>query len=186
LAAELGHLAIPKALDISRPQDVESTCKEIRNKHGAVSVIVNNAGVLSNHKLEKTSSEEWRKIMSVNLDGAFHLSRQCLPDMKAQKWGRIVNSSSLAAKTGGLTAGTAYTVSKGGLSALTLSVAREAAPFRVTVNAVTPAYIKTPMITDFLTDEQKHDLLQQIPVGRFCEAEEVAHLIHFLASSLEE
>lgn len=87
-------------------------------------------------------------------------------------------------KTGGLTAGTSYTVSKGGITALTLSIAREAAPYGVTANGVAPAYIKTPMITDFLDQEQQQALLEQIPVGRFCEAEEVAHVVKFLVSPL--
>lgn len=104
--------------------------------------------------------------------------------MKDSGWGRIVNISLLAMKTGGLTAGTSYTASKGGITALTLSIARESAPFGVTANAIAPAYIKTPMITDFLDDQQQQRLLEQIPVGRFCEPEEVAHVVTFLVSPL--
>ena len=100
--------------------------------------------------------------------------------MKEMRWGRIVNICSLAMKTGGLTAGTAYTASKGGMAALTFSLAREFAPFGITVNGISPAYIKTPMITDFLTTEQQRRLLEQIPVGRFCEPEEVANVVRFL------
>ncbi len=141
-----------------------------------MSVLVNNAGVLSNNKAEATSAEEWRRILAVNLDGAFYLSREFVPGMKQMRWGRIVNICSLAMKTGGLTAGTAYTASKGGMAALTFSLARELASFGVTVNGVAPAYIKTPMITDFLSSAQQARLLEQIPVGRFCEPEEVAHV----------
>ena len=184
LAGELGDLAIPIALDISNSQTVMDVCGTIRKAHGDVSVLVNNAGVLSNSKLTETSDEEWHRIMSVNLDGAFYLCREWLPSMKAQQWGRIINISSLAMKTGGLTAGTTYTTSKGAITALTLSIARESAPYGVTANGIAPAYIKTPMITDFLTEEQKSELLNQIPVGRFCEAEEVAHVVRFLASPL--
>ncbi len=147
-------------------------------------MLVNNAGLLSNSKLCETSDDEWRRLLSVNLDGAFYLARAVLPDMKKRGWGRIVNISSLAMKTGGLTAGTSYTASKGGLTALTLSIAREAAPFGVTANGVAPAYIKTPMITDFLDEAQQAHLLEQIPVGRFCEAQEVAHVVRFLVSPL--
>jgi 3-oxoacyl-[acyl-carrier protein] reductase len=145
---------------------------------------VNNAGVLSNNKAEATTVEEWRRILWINLDGAFFLSREFLPGMKELRWGRIVNVCSLAMKTGGLTAGTAYTASKGGLAALTFSLARESAPFGVTVNGISPAYIKTPMITDFLPAAQQQRLLEQIPVGRFCEPEEVANVVRFLASPL--
>jgi 3-oxoacyl-[acyl-carrier protein] reductase len=86
--------------------------------------------------------------------------------MKARRWGRIVNTCSLAAKTGGLTAGTAYAVSKGALTSLTFSLARELAPFGVTVNGISPAYVKTPMVTEQLTEAQRQALIAQIPVGR--------------------
>ena len=184
LAGSMSKEVYPERLDISRPEAVASACERIRQSHGEVSVLVNNAGVLSNDKLADTSDDEWRRILSVNLDGAFYLCRQWLPGMKRSGWGRIVNISSLAVKTGGLTAGTAYTASKGALSALTFSIARETAPYGVTANAVAPAYIKTPMITDFLAQEQQRHLLDQIPVGRFCEAEEVAHVVRFLVSPL--
>ena len=122
--------------------------------------------------------------MSVNLDGAFYMSRELLPAMKAKKWGRIVNICSLAAKTGGITAGTAYTTSKGGMTALTFSLAREAAADGVTVNGISPAYINTPMVTEQLTEVQRQELLNSIPVKRFCESDEVAHVVSFLTSPM--
>jgi 3-oxoacyl-[acyl-carrier protein] reductase len=184
VASEMGGGAIPVALDISRPEMVGRVCASIRQQHGQVSVLVNNAGVLSNDKLAETSDDEWHRILSTNLDGAFYLCREWLPGMKNRQWGRIVNVGSLAMKTGGLTAGTAYTASKGALAALTLSIARESASYGVTANGIAPAYIKTPMITDFLSEDQQKELLSQIPVGRFCEAEEVAHVVRFLISPL--
>jgi 3-oxoacyl-[acyl-carrier protein] reductase len=147
-------------------------------------VLVNNAGILSNHKIEATDAAEWRKVMAANLDGAMYWAQCVVPAMKARRWGRIVNTSSLAAKTGGLTAGTAYSVSKGAMSALTFSLARELAAFGVTANAVAPAYVKTPMVTEQLTEAQRQALIAQIPVGRFCEPEEFAHAVRFLASPL--
>ena len=104
--------------------------------------------------------------------------------MKDMGWGRIINICSVAMKTGGLTAGTAYTTSKGAMAALTFSLAREFAPYGITVNGISPAYIKTPMITEFLTPDQQSKLLEQIPAGRFCEAKEVAHVVRFLTSPL--
>jgi 3-oxoacyl-[acyl-carrier protein] reductase len=181
-AEALGSAAIPVALDISSSEQIKAATQEIRQQHGEVSVLVNNAGLLSNNKLSETDDAEWRKLLSVNLDGAFYLCREWLESMKARGWGRIVNISSLAMKTGGLTAGTSYTTSKGGLTALTLSIAREAAAHGVTANGIAPAYIRTPMITDFLSEDQQQRLLEQIPVGRFCEPEEVAHVVSFLVS----
>src|SRR5687767_14319847 len=166
--------------DVSDPEAV----REAIAKVGQVDVLVNNAGILSNNKAEATTPEEWRKVLAANLDGAFYLSREVIPGMKARRWGRIVNTCSLAAKTGGLTAGTAYSVSKGALTSLTFSLARELAPFGVTVNGISPAYVRTPMVTEQLTEAQRQALLAQIPVGRFCEPEEFAHVVRFLVSPL--
>lgn len=184
LAQEIGEHAHPLVLDVSDPADVTEGCGRIRRNFGDISVLVNNAGILSNNKVVETTAEEWRRVMAVNLDGAFYLSREWLPAMKTQEWGRIINVCSLAMKTGGLTAGTAYTSSKGALASLTFSLAREFARFGITVNGISPAYIKTPMVTEFLSAEQQQQLLNQIPVGRFCEAEEVAHAVGFLVSPL--
>ncbi len=170
--------------DIRDAAAVSAAHTHIAEKFGAVDILVNNAGILSNNKIEATSDEEWRRVLGVNLDGAFYWSRAVLPAMKTRKWGRIINVSSLAAKTGGLTAGTAYSVSKGAMSALTFSLARESAAFGVTVNAISPAYVKTPMVTEGLSEAQRVALLATIPVGRFCEPEEFAHVVRFLASPL--
>ncbi len=184
LAQDIGRGSYPLALDVADSQKVAEACATIRQELGQVSVLVNNAGVLSNHKAAETADDEWRHILAVNLDGAFYLCREWLPGMKTERWGRIINVCSLAMKTGGITAGTAYTASKGALASLTFSLAREAASYGVTVNGIAPAYIKTPMVMDQLTEDQRRQLLDQIPVGRFCEAEEVAHVVRFLVSPL--
>lgn len=175
-------LAVP--CDIRDPADVARAHQMVTEAFGPVAVLVNNAGVLSNHKVEATALEEWRQVMAVNLDGALFWSQRVVPGMKAARWGRIVNVGSLASKTGGLTAGTAYSVSKGALAALTFSLARELAGHGVTANAIAPAYVRTPMVTEQLTEAQRQALLQQIPVGRFCEPEEFAHVVSFLVSPL--
>jgi 3-oxoacyl-[acyl-carrier protein] reductase len=166
LCNQLGEAAIPVPLDVSDPDRVAVVSAAIRADHGEVDILSNNAGILSNNKAAETTPAVW------------------LPGMKARGWGRIVNMCSLAMKTGGLTAGTAYTASKGGMAALTLSLARESAAHGVTVNAIAPAYIKTPMITEQLSEAQREQLLLQIPVGRFCEPEEVAFLVCYLISPL--
>jgi 3-oxoacyl-[acyl-carrier protein] reductase len=184
LASELGKEAQSLTADVSDAASCDDTIAEIERTAGPVDILVNNAGVLSNHKAAETTPEEWRRVLSVNLDGAFYLSRRVLPGMKSRRFGRIVNVCSLAMKSGGLTAGTAYTASKGALAALTFSLAREAAPFGVTVNAISPAYVKTPMVTEQLSETQRKALLAQIPVGRFCEPEEFAHCVAFLVAPL--
>jgi 3-oxoacyl-[acyl-carrier protein] reductase len=180
LAAELDGMALP--LDIGDETAVADGMTALPADWLGIDILVNNAGILTNNKAAATSAEEWRKVLAVNLDGAFYMSKACLPAMRAKGWGRIVNICSLAMKTGGLTAGTAYTTSKSALGGLTFSFARETARDGITVNGIAPAYILTPMVTEQLTQAQRDRLLAQIPVGRFCEASEVAHVAAFLAS----
>lgn len=184
LADELGPAARAFSFDISDPEQVRLGHAAIVEALGEVDILLNNAGILSNNKSVSTSTDEWRHVLGVNLDGAFFFARQVIPAMKQRRHGRIITTTSLAAKTGGLTAGTAYSVSKGALASLTFSLARELASFGITANGISPAYVKTPMITEQLTEEQRQKLLKEIPVGRFCEPEEFAHVVRFLASPL--
>lgn len=183
-AAGIGAAARGFGFDVSDAAAAETAFRKIESELGPVDVLINNAGILSNNKVAETTPDEWRRVLAVNLDGAFYLSRLAVPGMKSRKRGRIVNTCSLAMKSGGLTAGTAYTTSKGALAALTFSLARETASFGVTVNAIAPAYIRTPMVEEQLTQAQRDALLKQIPVGRFCEPEEFAHCVRFFLSPL--
>jgi 3-oxoacyl-[acyl-carrier protein] reductase len=171
-------------VDITDPGAIEAAIGDLQTEIGGVDILVNNAGILSNNKSQTTTTEEWRKVIEVNLNGMFYLSKAVIPGMKGKAWGRIVNVSSLAAQTGGITAGTAYSTSKGGVISLTRSLAAETAGFGITVNAIAPAYVKTPMVTEQLTEEQRQRILEKIPVGRFCEPEEFAHVVRFLVSPL--
>lgn len=184
LSQTWGENVYPLTVDISDFSKVETAYADTAKDFGAVDVLVNNAGILSNNKVRNTSAKEWRMVMGANLDGAFYLSQLVVPTMLERGWGRIINTCSMASKTGGVTAGTAYSTSKGALTSLTFSLARELAPHGITVNGLAPAYVKTKMIEEGLTEAQRQELLKLIPVGRFCEPEEVAHVVRFLVSPL--
>ncbi len=175
-------MAVP--CDVSDPAAVRDALQKVEASLGPVDVLVNNATVDSLDRIEATADSEWRRVLAVNLDGAFHWSRAVVPGMKQRGWGRIVNVTSLAARLGGSGAGTAYATSKGALAALTVALAREVAAHGVTVNGVAPACVKTPAVTEGLNEAQRRQLLAQIPVGRFCEPEEFAHAVRFLVSPL--
>lgn len=184
LLTELKGEVFPIAFDVGDPVQIEDSLKKITEEFGSIDILVNNAGILSNNKSQTTTPEEWRKIHRINLDGAFYLSKAVIPSMKEKKWGRIINTCSLAGKNGGLTAGTAYSTSKGAMIALTFSLAVETAGDGITVNGIAPAYVRTPMIMEQLTEAQRNEVLEKIPVHRFCEPEEFAHVVRFLADPL--
>ncbi len=183
-ATQFGERAHAYSFDISNYAAVQEAMGRIQREVGDIDILVNNAGILSNHKALETTPEEWHQVLSVNVDGAFYLSQAVIPAMREKKWGRIINVASFAAKSGGITAGTAYSVSKGALISLTFSLAAETAADGITVNAIAPAYVKTPMVTRQLTEEQRAAVIAKIPVHRYCEPEEFAHVVQFLASPL--
>lgn len=168
-------------MDVSNITEVHAACDAIEQQFGSIDVCVNNAGFLQYANCEETTAALWHKTLSINLDGVFFVSQRVAPGMKARGFGRIVNVSSLGAKSGGLSPMPAYAASKGGVSSLTFSFAREYAPFGVTCNAIAPTFVKTQMLTEQVSAERQAELRQKIPVGRFCELEEFAHAVLFLA-----
>lgn len=173
-----------RIVDLSDTAAVSAMAADVLAQFGRIDILVNNAGILSNAKIAATSLQEWHRVQGVNVDAAFLLVQAFLPAMRAARWGRVINMSSYAAKSGGLTAGTAYSVSKTAMIGLTYSIAREVAGEGVTSNAVAPAYVMSPMVSEQLSEAQRQAQLAVIPVGRFCEPEEVAHAVMFLASPL--
>ena len=184
LAASLDVDTFIAALDVSDPDAVSREYERITKEFAPVDVLVNCAGILSNNKLLATSPEEWRRVMAVNLDSALYWSQAVVTSMKDNGFGRIINICSYAWKAGGLTAGTAYTASKGGMVSLTFSIALEFAGTGITVNGIAPCYVMTPMVSEQLTQEQRDATMELLPVKRFCAPEEVAHAVRFLASPL--
>lgn len=173
----------PISFDPSNQELVKEAIEKIQEEFHPVYVLINNNVVLSNTLAEDTSFEDWRESFSQNVDSAFLVSRALLPTMRKRKWGRIVNTCSLAGKTGGVTTGIAYSTTKGALQTLTFALAREVAKDGITVNGIAPAYIRHPTV-DTYPREMIDMLLRYIPVGRLCEPEEYAFTVKFLISPL--
>jgi 3-oxoacyl-[acyl-carrier protein] reductase len=182
--AACGERAFALPMDVTDAAAIERACGAVEERWGRIDVCVNNAGILSYADCEQTTPELWRKVLAVNLDGALFVSQRVVRGMKARGYGRIVNVASFAAKTGGLSPAPAYAASKGALLTLTYSFARQYAPFGITCNAIAPAFVKTQMVTDQLSEARRQELQKLIPVGRFCEPEEFAHCVLFLAHPL--
>ena len=184
LAESLSSPSMGLSINICDEKAVDEGVKKVVEKFGTVNVLINVAGILSNNKIQETSTSEWNKVMNVNVTGTFLMTKFVVPHMISQKWGRIVNLSSWAWKSGGLTAGTVYTTSKGAVTSFTFSVARQYADKGITCNAIAPCYVMSKMVSEQLTAKQRAELLEKIPVHRFCEPEEIAHCTRFLVHDM--
>jgi 3-oxoacyl-[acyl-carrier protein] reductase len=171
-------------IDVSLGQEIEAGVEAISVHFGRpISILVNNAGdVFATSPLDEMEEELWDKVMAVNLRGAFLCAKYCIPGMKAVGGGRIINITSISARTGGGAGAAHYVASKGGLEALTRAMAVELAPHNITVNGVAPGVIYTPIHERTNTPETLEKLRQVIPLARLGEPEEVARIISFLAS----
>jgi len=183
LAAKGGEV-LPTKVDVSSSTEVKSAVEAITAHFGApVSILVNCAGdIIATAPIEQMPEELWDKVMATNLKGAFMCARYCIPGMKTVPGGRIINISSISARSGGGPGAAHYAVSKAGLEALTRALAKELAPFNVTVNAVAPGVVYTPIHERFNTPESLEKLRQSIPLARVGSPAEVAGVVSFLAS----
>jgi 3-oxoacyl-[acyl-carrier protein] reductase len=183
-AAELksfGIKAIGIRLDVSKSDEVEKAFEEIRKEFQRIDILVNNAGITNDGLLLRMKEEAWDSVMDTNLKGVFLCSREAIKDMISQKYGRIVNITSVAAFMGN--PGQAnYSASKAGIVGFTKTIAKEYANRNITVNAVAPGFIQTAM-TDVLKDNIKEEMKKLIPLGRFGIVKDIAHAVIFLASS---
>ncbi len=161
-------------------QAVENAFDGIKSRHGKLDILVNNAGISRDGLVLRMKDEEWLQTLAVNLNGAFFCSRAAARLMLKAKWGRIVNISSVVGEMGN--AGQVpYVSSKAGLIGMTKALAKELASRNVTVNAITPGFIETDM-TAALDEKLRDEHMKAIPLGRYGQAEEVAHLVNFLTS----
>ncbi len=180
-AAELGgdHVCVP--CDLSNPEDVEKLIPAaVEALGGKLDILVNNAGITRDNLAMRMKDEEWDAVISVNLEAAFRLMRAaCRPMMKA-KFGRIITITSVVGQTGN-PGQVNYAAAKGGLVAMSKSLAQELAGRGITVNCVAPGFIRTAM-TEVLPDAQKEALNSRIPMGRMGEGEDIGAAVAYFAS----
>ena len=178
--ASSGGQAAAFALDVSSEESIKEGAKAVLAQFGKVEVLVNNAGITRDGLMMAMKRPDWDDVLATNLTGAFLLTQALLRPMLKNRWGRIVYISSVVGRTG--QAGQVnYAASKAGLIGLTRSLAREVASRGITVNAVAPGYIETPM-TAVLDEKQRTAMMAAIPLGRPGTDAEIAQSVRFLAS----
>ena len=185
VAREMGSPGVAATVDVADPESVRALFREV----GAVDILINGAGVAPTAPLVKTTDEQWRQAIDVNLGGSFHCLREALPAMAAAGWGRVVNIASIAGKTG-MPYIAAYAASKHGVLGLTKVAALECAARGITVNAVCPGYVDTPMTDESVRRivaktgvpeaDVRRRLAESSPQKRLYTVDEVAALVLFL------
>lgn len=178
-----GGTAMTAVGDIADWEAVTGMCAQVHDTYGGLHILVNNAGIIRRGTLETMRLEDWHEVLGVNLTGTFYCCRAAAPYMRQAGWGRIINVASIAGKMGDIASAPGYGPSKAGVIALAKTLARELAPWGITVNAVAPHAIETEMTAGW-TPQQRAALVAQIPLGRLGTIEEVAEAVTFLVSPL--
>jgi 3-oxoacyl-[acyl-carrier protein] reductase len=177
---EMGRRSLAIQADVSQAEQVDAMVKQVIEEFGRIDILVNNAGITRDNLLLRLKEEDWDAVMSTNLKGVFLCTKAVTRQMMKQRFGRIINISSVVGLIGN--PGQAnYVAAKAGVIGLTKTAARELASRGITVNAIAPGFIETDM-TAVLGEETREQMLGQIPLGRFGSAEDVAGAVAFLAS----
>jgi 3-oxoacyl-[acyl-carrier protein] reductase len=180
----LGGKATPVQFDISHVTETQTAIENIIKEKKKISILVNNAGITCDGLLLRYSIEDWDRVLSTNLRGAFVTSQSVIRNMMKERKGSIINMSSIVGVIGN-PGQAAYCAAKAGLIGLTKSMAKELASRNIRVNAIAPGFINTEM-TDKLTSDQKEALTKNIPLGRVGTAEEIANTVLYLASDASQ
>ncbi len=175
-----GGQAAAFKMNVTDEDNIKQVLKQVVEQFGRLEILVNNAGVTRDQLMMRMKRADWDLVIGINLTGVFLCTQAAVPTMLKQRWGRIVNISSINGQMG--QAGQAnYSASKAGVIGLTKATAREVAPRGITANAVAPGYIETPM-TEVLSAELKETMLKMVPLGRIGTPQDVANAVRFLAS----
>lgn len=177
---ELGVKAVAVKADTGNQEQVETMVKQVEESLGRIEILVNNAGITRDNLLIRMNEDDWDQVMQTNLKGAFLTTKAVVRGMMKNRYGKIINISSVVGVMGN--AGQAnYSASKAGLIGLTKSTAKELASRGIRVNAIAPGFIKTDM-TDALKEDVIQEMLKSIPLGYLAEPKEISNLVNFLAS----
>lgn len=176
----LGNSGRGVVLDIASEESVQTVIKDIQGAEGAVSILVNNAGITRDNLLLRMKAEEWDDVIGTNLSGVYRVSKACLRGMMKAKRGRMINIASVIGIMGN--PGQAnYAAAKAGIIGFSKSLAREVGSRNITINVIAPGFIDTDM-TRVLADQQREAMLQQVPLGKLGEPQNIADAVVFLAS----
>ena len=166
--------------DVSQLDQVEKMINQVDETWGGIDILINNAGIIDDNLLIRMSIEAWDRVIATNLNGTFYCTRAVIRNMIKQRWGRIINIGSVVGIRGNIGQSN-YSASKAAIIGFTKSLAKEVAKRGVTVNTVTPGYISTDTV-DTLPQKTKDTIMTWIPQGHFGEADDIAHLVAFIAS----
>ena len=171
---------LTEQFDISKHEKIEEFIEKVFSSLGGLDILVNNAGITKDNLSLRMKSEEWQKVIDINLTSTFYLCKSAIKKMLKNKFGRIVNVTSIVGHTGNIGQGN-YSASKAGVVAMSKSLAIEYAKKNITVNCVSPGFIKTNM-TDNISEKFKSELISRIPMNRLGSGEDISNTIAFLSS----
>jgi 3-oxoacyl-[acyl-carrier protein] reductase len=177
---KMGVKSLPLKMNVADPAEVDAGVKKAVAELGKIDILVNNAGITKDTLLMRMKKEEWDAVISINLTGVFNLCKAVSPLMMKQRSGKIINIASIVGEMGNVGQAN-YAASKAGVIGFTKTLARELAPRGITVNAVAPGFIQTAM-TDRIPEDVKNKMLEQIPLAKLGQPEDVAAAVLFLAS----
>ncbi len=180
IAASTGRPALALPVDVANTDSAKAMIDKVVETYGKIDILVNNAGLTRDTLIMRMEEADWDIVLGVNLKGVFNCSKAVIRPMMKQRYGRIVNISSVSGQAGQV-GQTNYSASKAGVIGFTKALAREVASRQITVNAVAPGFVPTDLTND-LSDELKEMILKATPMGRMGRPEEVAHAVAFLAS----
>jgi len=167
--------------DITKSSEVNGMVDQVQKAFGRIDILVNNAGIIRRGTIETVTEEDWDRVIEVNLKGTFNCCKAVAGIMKQQRYGKIINVSSIAGKMGDITSAPGYGPSKAAIDALTKTLARQLAQYGINVNGVAPHAIETEMSAQW-SEERRKEIIASIPLGRLGKPEDVANAVLFLAS----